>query len=155
MPRPGALACSFVHSTEIKGSSVPWLLSTENRPCFHPFLSQSLSKQLEQCRAQWLSSPCPSAWAPSSSFPFLLAGHCGFKEVCLDYYPHSAEKQDIHINFNSWKLIFSSLLFRALCLVSEPLTLAYLALVAARFENLVSQSKIGIYTVVYVTLREF
>lgn len=155
MPRPEALACSFVHSTEIKGSSVPWLLSTENRPCFHPFLSQSLSKQLEQCRAQWLSSPCPSAWAPSSSFPFLLAGHCGFKEVCLDYYPHSAEKQDIHINFNSWKLIFSSLLFRALCLVSEPLTLAYLALVAARFENLVSQSKIGIYTVVYVTLWEF
>lgn len=155
MPRPGPLACSFVHSTEIKGSGVPWLLSTENRPCFHPFLSQSLSKQLEQCRAQWLSSPCPSAWAPSSSFPFLLAGHCGFKEVCLDYYPHSAEKQDIHINFNSWKLIFSSLLFRALCLVSEPLTLAYLALVAARFENLVSQSKIGIYTVVYVTLWEF
>lgn len=149
------MACSFVHSTEIKGSSVPWLLSTENRPCFHLFPSQSLSKQLEPCRAQWLSSPCPSAWAPSSSIPFLLAGHCGFKEVCLVYYPHSAQKQDVHINFNSCRLIFSSLLFQALCLISEPLTVACLALVAARFENLVSQSKIGIYNVVYVTLWEF
>lgn len=129
------MACSFVHSTEIKGSSVPWLLSTENRPCFHFFPSQSPSKQLGQCRARGLCSPCPSAWAPSSSFPFLLAGHCGFKEVCLDYYPHSAEKQAVHINFNSCKLIFSSLLFQALCLISEPLTLASLTL-AFRFENL-------------------
>lgn len=45
-------------------------------------------------------------------------------------------------------------MFQALCLVSEPLTLAYLALLAARFENLVSQSKVGIYNVVYVKLWE-
>lgn len=32
--------------------------------------------------------------------------------------------------------------------------MAYLALLAARFENLVSQSKVGIYNVVYVTLWE-
>lgn len=78
---------------------------------------------------------------PAAHLPSCLAGHCGFKEVCLDYYPHSAEKQDIHIKFNPCKLIFSSLLFQAFCLISEPLTLAYLALLAARFENLVSQRK--------------